>query len=785
MTTGYQPFAITKFQTGQFQYYQPWQSPDDAFVDLENAYVFRGLLQKRAGTSIFGLTGSLRYTNNEVADLGDGGNSYSGTLSNFPLESPITVTARVAGNNISATATGSGPSINWSGPLASGGSININTGVWTLTTNGVVAMDVPIIITYTFTDNLTHTPANPIMMITEFINETSNAHIAVAADIRRFAQFNTITQLFDPVETFSQLVFSANSQGVMTTGPISLGWTNVAPYSVTVTLTLADGYTESMTDVPQAYPNGKFEGTPTYLDTANSSINYSAGTVNIKYFGFAPHPAPVNITITASLQGDYFTGDNTNLFNYVNWRASDQDTAHLYMTNNVDQVTTFDGTNLARPPLGITLAHVNAGVNDIATTLDVKVFAQSLLLIRPTLVGDAFPEGQTIRSSAVQNPTNFAADVPGNGSFIAASTGDWIFAASYLRDDIIVDFEDSTFIFRQTGNKASPFKFIKINSTLATNAPYGSIEYDAITTSMGAKGLCKCDGVNKIRYDVPAAIDIYEDISELNFPIAQGKRFDETQQSWMIYPSSERDPSNTNCDKAIIYNWLESIWSIYNIDLSCIGSAKTYKDVVWNDFAGMTWNEIEFTWNSLVEKDLVPWMLGGDILGKIYYLNNEDAEQDKMPVDPTTAQIEPNSGSIIYSSITSARWNPFVEQGQKATYGYMDFYYRVGRNSYTDDNFPDGKETVVILNWFVNNSNDPALIQSMTLDSPPPTGDETDPEDTDEVYAWKRMYINLTGQFLQLEIQSSSDETEQGQFQFAGMVLWAKPAGRLTPGNFL
>lgn len=751
-TQGYQPFPITQFQTGQFQYYQSWIRPDDAFDPLVNAYIFRGQLFKRNGTRIFGETGSLRYQNNEIVASGNGGSTYSGTLSNFPIEGTITFTALTSAGLRTATATGTG---NLTGTLAAGApgtsTIDYATGQWTLDTGGAATISagppaVPIVAKYTFTANQAGL-VRPIMMITEFIEETTTITEIVVADTDRLAVFNTVTELFDPVQAFSQINFTTTVAGGLGPYNFSTGFTNIAPYSVS----LSDGGAP-ITD----------NGTGGFVlggNFASASINYTTGVVTFALTA----PAAANYTITASIQGDYFTGNFRNLFNYINWRASDLDDAHLWMTNNVDRVTRYDGTYLSRPPLAITKANYDAFVNDITTCLDVKVLNNSLLLIRPTGPG-SIPDAQMIRASAPLNPTNFAENVPGNGSQVSATTGDWLMSASYLRDALIVEFQNSCFLYKATGIESEPFRFYKINSTKSTNATYGSIEYDTFTTSMGAKGLCKCDGVNKDRYDLDA-IDLYENIDGNNFELSQGKRFDVIQQSWMIYPSRNRGDSTTNCDKVIVYNWLEETWATYEIKLSCLGGGRTFKDTTWLGFTGLTWAECTFPWDDFMTQDLIPWMLGGDVDGKVYFLNDESSDFDK-------------GTDLINASIVSKRWNPFIQQGQKATFGYVDFYYKVQRNSAISEEFPDGKEIVLYLNWYANNSDNPALTQKMTLDAPPVGGIQ-------ELYAWKRMYVNLSGEFLQLEIQSSADETEQGQFVIAGLVLWAKPSGRLTPGTFL
>jgi hypothetical protein len=48
---------------------------------------------------------------------------------------------------------------------------------------------------------------------------------------------------------------------------------------------------------------------------------------------------------------------------------------------------------------------------------------------------------------------------------------------------------------------------------------------------------------------------------------------------------------------------------------------------------------------------------------------------------------------------------------------------------------------------------------------------------TNNDYAMKRVYINAIGEFLRMEITSAS----YVPFKIIGLVLWARPAGRLTP----
>jgi hypothetical protein len=118
-----------------------------------------------------------------------------------------------------------------------------------------------------------------------------------------------------------------------------------------------------------------------------------------------------------------------------------------------------------------------------------------------------------------------------------------------------------------------------------------------------------------------------------------------------------------------------------------------------------------------------------------------------------------DNGTPITTKFKSIRWNPFIQNGQKVQFGHIDFYYT---------REPD---CVLNLNFFMDNSGSPNATRTLTLDA---SGNDANALSD---YAMKRVYINAIGEFLQLEVQSNSE----APFSINGMILYARPAGRLTP----
>jgi len=484
--------------------------------------------------------------------------------------------------------------------------------------------------------------------------------------------------------------------------------------------------------------NNPVMGLMRYIDqTTSTPYLLAATTVNLYRYTPNTFGAPIFSS---------FTGDITNFFNYTNWQDSPGATSFIVMTNNKDPVTFYDGATVTQPTLT-----VDGSAQTITSCLDVQVYKQRLLYIRPTLSVDGI-QNQSIYWSAISNATNVRTDIAGNGGFLAAPTGDAIISTEFLRDVLVVNFTNSTWIFRYTGNQFDPFRWDKVNDSKSTNAPYGSIDYDQRTTSIGSTGLTACDGVNVQRYDV-SIINYYQtEFSEQYYAQTFAQRYDNLNQGWMLYVSVDNDfplvgSVAPGSDKALIYNFVENSWATYtfSIPLTCLGTFYNQSGSTWASLT-QAWEDTDMPWNSFSTQKSAPILLAGDTTGHVWYMDN-------------TAAVTDNGTSII-PDIISTRWNPVMKLGQKIQFGWIDIYYYVAS---VDPNNP----ITVTLNFYGDNSENIYASRTLTLDGP--VGSE---------YAFKRIYLNFIGEFIQMEI----DPSEDSFMQFVGFILWIKPSGRLTGG---
>jgi hypothetical protein len=674
---GYQPFLISEFKTGLYNYLQPWIRPQDAFEPLVNAYVYRGVLQKRNGSTVFG---------NQLADT------------------------------------------------------------------------------------------NPVMGIMQYQNESSggiqlivatteNAYVYAPGSTTDTGTFSLLTNIGGSNSIFWENAVTGATSALPAVGTISTFWQNLVPSSVTITA-YNNGTVASPTIPPSVVGvvsddgSGGFSGGSGIFSGGSGTIDYVSGAVSFTVTIGSSYN--LTLSIQAQTTGAYFSGNISNFFNWTNWQPTSSITAlaasNLYMTNNNDPVTIFDGTNLSRPIFYIDSTYDSY----IETALDVKTYNNRLLLIRPTIFGESNAANQDIYFSASFNPFNFIGDVAGNGGAVSAATGDQLISADFLRDNLIVSFTNSTWTFQNSGISANPFIFRRINSTKSIKCPYASVSYDERVTNLGSTGFLGCDGVNVQRFDINI-IDYYEtQISQQYFSQDYGIRYDNLNQTWMFYPSVACKNLPVagvapGSDETLVYNFLENTWATYenSFPMTCMGFFNATSGITWADLdvAGVDiWENMDQTWNSYGTQTTSPILLGGDTNGNVYHLDNPMAVRDG---ESTVA----DSGVSFPVTITTTRWNPFMQLGQKTQFGYIDIYYSVSSVN-------PATPIQLTLDFYVSNSDESAATRTLTLDGP-----------ANAEFAWKRVYCNLIGEFIQMTI----DPSEDAAFKILGFVLWARPAGRLTP----
>lgn len=337
----------------------------------------------------------------------------------------------------------------------------------------------------------------------------------------------------------------------------------------------------------------------------------------------------------------------------------------------------------------------DTGHNYIIAAQFMFSFRQRLLLLN-TVESDTAPAGapptgtgtnfaQRMRWSRANNPAdsgnNWNEIIPGNGGFVDAPTSEQIVAATLLNDSLIVKFTNSVWTIEPTADPALPFRWVRINSFRACEAPYAEIEYDRYVASFGKRGIVACDRNEVVRIDDRIHDFMTEEVNTEFIDRMYSARNFTLLHSWTLYPSSsfaldpDQETEDTTSNFALIRTDEENAWSkytVYTVDIdpvngtnmSSLGYGEISSDLAFEDLPDI--DAYSFTGSGVGDKT---WgtgffeggneqFLGGDQEGRVLYL--EDGTDDM--------------GAAIDFELKGASWNPFKDRGIQCQMGYVDFY---------------------------------------------------------------------------------------------------------------
>lgn len=254
----YQPFLIANFATGLDRELQPWMLPNDAFTDLFDGYVYRGVTHKRDGYS--GLANGLKsiYTESrmvhEIAAEAYGvGNDTTGPYLHVAVSSPVargrvTITAGAQ----SAVDDGVGGFITT--PAGGTGTIDYATGSMSITFNAIVPAATAITVTYSYHQGF------PVMGVMNFY-PNNNVRELIVAD-------TTYVNKYDPIT--DRLVDISPATPYLGTKQDFWSWVNYPDAASTPRLLFANGVAG---DVIQ-----QWDGTT----ITNYAATFAGGTLNAR-----------------------------------------------------------------------------------------------------------------------------------------------------------------------------------------------------------------------------------------------------------------------------------------------------------------------------------------------------------------------------------------------------------------------------------------------------------------------------------------------------------------------
>lgn len=237
---------------------------------------------------------------------------------------------------------------------------------------------------------------------------------------------------------------------------------------------------------------------------------------------------------------------------------------------------------------------------------------------------------QRIRWAAIGNPfsdasaivTNISAnawrdDIRGKGGFLDIPTNEDIVSVGYVRDNLVIYCERSTWQLRYTGRSIAPFQIEKVNTELGAESTFSAVQFDTSLLGIGDKGIVQCDSFKSELIDVKIPDLVLFDFNNNanGTKRVHGIRDFIQRLAFWTYPEAETNRVFPN--KRLVYNYENDSWAIFTDSFTCFGVFQPTQSRRWLDFPGPDeqnqWRNQNYPW--INQPTALPEIIAGNQQG--------------------------------------------------------------------------------------------------------------------------------------------------------------------------
>jgi hypothetical protein len=342
---------------------------------------------------------------------------------------------------------------------------------------------------------------------------------------------------------------------------------------------------------------------------------------------------------------NYWVGDgNLKIFWVTNFSANDP----IRYTNGIAWVNFAPTINIAGDILRKALLMFPfRGRMVTANTFEGPVagpFVQYRQRIRWAAIGNPFSDISGIVNNV--NPEAWRSDIRGRGGFLDIPTSENIVSMGFVRDNVVIYCESSTWQLRYTGRSIAPFQIERVNSELGVESTFSAVQFDTSLMGVGDKGIIECDSFKSQRIDIKIPDLVFNFNNENAGPKRiQGLRDFQEKLAFWNYPfvgSPEDIPYPiTFPNRRLLYNYENDSWAIFTDSITALGQFTQTKSPKWSDFPGPdpahTWETQSITW--LQRQAGQPDNIGGNQQGFVFLLDWQTSNSYTLAIQNITGGL--------------------------------------------------------------------------------------------------------------------------------------------------
>ncbi len=217
-------------------------------------------------------------------------------------------------------------------------------------------------------------------------------------------------------------------------------------------------------------------------------------------------------------------------------------------------------------------------------------------------------------------------DIRGQGGFLDIPTTEDIVSVGFVRDNLVIYCERSTWQLRYTGRSIAPFQIEKVNSELGGEGPFSSIQFDTSLVGIGDKGVVECDSYQSKRIDIkiPDFVFSFNIQNSGSYRVHGIRDFINRLAFWTVpvlsdYPGNLASDEKIFPNQRLVYNYENDSWALFNDSLTTLGTYQPQQSQNWIN-THTPWIRLNFPWIRSQPQG-IPAIVGGNQQGFVEYLD--------------------------------------------------------------------------------------------------------------------------------------------------------------------
>ena len=252
------------------------------------------------------------------------------------------------------------------------------------------------------------------------------------------------------------------------------------------------------------------------------------------------------------------------------------------------------------------------------------------------------------RFSQIGDPTAadaFKENVFGKGGSIDAPTSEAIIGAMFVKNTLVVTFEQTTWQLRYVGEYGTPFIWERVSSDFGSESTFSTVLYENFMLAIGDKAVIAANGIGVDRIDLEIPDQVFQ-IQNQNNGVKRvwGARDYKNELVYWNYPDSNTESSpgvpTVFPNKVLLYNYRNKTWAIFRDNVTAFGTFQIVPGVTWSDDT-VFWDDEIITWDSGANQSLFPAIVAGNQQGYVFLYNWQTPDEQTLFIQDINLTVSP------------------------------------------------------------------------------------------------------------------------------------------------